>query len=159
LLIKKTLGIIKVIVNGQIKKILWRLPLYLEERKWGYYMDFRNIIRNIPEKYNLQCAGIFGSRSRGDYREDSDYDIFVMGDLTLDDELNLESELENLLNASVDVIKISENTDKLLLKNILNDAEIIYNKNNSFEDLYKFIEAFFIENSDFIRIREADLLG
>jgi hypothetical protein len=76
--------------------------------------------------------------------------------LTLDEELNLE--LENLLNASVDLITISENTDKILLKNILNDAEVIYNKGNAFENLYKYIETFFIENSDFIHIRESDLL-
>ena len=63
-----------------------------------------------------------------------------------------------MLNNDVDVVKISENTDKLLLKNIVNDAEVIYSKNNSFEKLYKFIEIFFIENSDFICIREADLI-
>jgi hypothetical protein len=78
--------------------------------------------------------------------------------LTLDEELNLELELENLLNEDVDLIKISQNTDKLLLKNILNDAVVIYNKDNVFENLYKYIEMFFIENSDFIHIREGDLL-
>jgi hypothetical protein len=76
--------------------------------------------------------------------------------LTLDEELNLE--LENLLNEDVDLIKISQNTDNLLLKNILNDAVVIYNKDNVFENLYKYIEMFFIENSDFIHIREGDLL-
>ncbi|MCT8977862.1 nucleotidyltransferase domain-containing protein [Clostridium sp. CX1] len=121
-------------------------------------MDLRSIITNIADKYNLQSIGIFGSRSRGDYREDSDYDIFIIGDLDLDEELKLESELEELLNYTVDVVKISENTDKLLLKNIVNDAEVIYNKNNSYENLYKFVERFFIENSDFIQIRKADLL-
>lgn len=120
-------------------------------------MNSKNLLVNIAEKYNLHCIGLFGSRSRGDFRDDSDYDIFIIGDLTLDQELNLESELEKLLDANVDVIKISESTDKLLLKNIVNDAEVIYNKNNSFENLYKFIEIFFIENNDFIRIREADL--
>jgi hypothetical protein len=78
--------------------------------------------------------------------------------LTLDQELKLESELENLLNENVDVVKINENTDKLLLKNIVNDAEVIYSKNNAFENLYKFIELFFVENSDFIRKRECDLI-
>lgn len=121
-------------------------------------MESRNLIRTISEKYNLQAIGLFGSRSRGDFREDSDYDFFVIGNLTLNEELNLELELENLLSASVDLIKISESTDKLLLKNILNDAEVIYNKENAFENLYKYIEIFFIENSDFIRIREGDLL-
>ncbi|SHI03110.1 nucleotidyltransferase family protein, partial [Clostridium grantii] len=78
-------------------------------------MESRNLIRTISEKYNLQAIGLFGSRSRGDFREDSDYDFFVIGNLTLNEELNLELELENLLSASVDLIKISESTDKLLL--------------------------------------------
>jgi Predicted nucleotidyltransferases len=121
-------------------------------------MDSRSVIRNIAEKYNLQSVGIFGSRSRGDNRDDSDYDIFIIGNLSLDEELKLESELENLLNENVDVVKINENTDKLLLKNIVNDAEVIYSKNNAFENLYKFIERFFIENSDFIHRRESDLI-
>ena len=60
-------------------------------------MDSKNIIKNIAEKYNLQSVGIFGSRSRGDFREDSDYDIFIIGNLTLDEELSLESELEKCL--------------------------------------------------------------
>ena len=120
-------------------------------------MDSKTVIRNIAEKYNLQSVGIFGSRSRWDNRKDSDYDIFIIGSLTLNEELNFESELENLLDADVDVVKINEDTDKLLLKNIVNDADVIYSKANAFENLYKFIEIFFVENSDFIHKREMDL--
>ena len=121
-------------------------------------MDINCIISKVCEEHDVQSVGIFGSQARGDYREDSDYDIFIIGNLTLDNELDIEFELEKLIGKKVDVIKINENTNKLLLKNIMNDAEIIYNKNNCFETLYNFIERFFIENSDFIRIRERDLL-
>lgn len=116
------------------------------------------VISNIAHKYNLDSVGIFGSRARGDYREDSDYDIFIIGNLPLEKELSLEDELEKELNNSVDIVKLSKDSDKILLKNIVNEAELIYSKNDSFEKLYEFVEIFFAENSDFIHMRERELL-
>ena len=121
-------------------------------------MNSRELIRNRAHKYNVDSIGIFGSRARGDYREDSDYDIFIIGNLTLDEELALEAELEKALDKSVDVVKLSKDIDRILLKNIVNDAEVIYSKNNAFEKLYEFVEIFFAENSDFIHMRERDLI-
>lgn len=122
-------------------------------------MNLSEIIEDIAKKYELDSIGVFGSRARGDYREDSDLDIFIIGNLALNDELSLEAELEEALKISVDIVRIGTNSDKILLKNIINDASVIYSKNNSFENLYKFVEQFFLENSDFIHMREVDLLG
>lgn len=122
-------------------------------------MNTRELIKNAVCKYNVDSVGVFGSRARKEHREDSDYDIFIIGNLKLEEELALESQLEKLLNNEVDIIKISQESNKMLLKNIMNEAEVIYSKNNSFESLYRFVETFFIENSDFIRIRERDLIG
>ena len=36
-------------------------------------MDNKELIRKIAKKYNIDSVGIFGSRARGDHREDSDY--------------------------------------------------------------------------------------
>lgn len=121
-------------------------------------MDNKELIKKIAKKYNIDSVGIFGSRARGDHSEDSDYDIFVIGDLSLDMELNFEGELERHLNTSVDVIKLNKDTDKILSKNIVNEGFVIYSNNNSFEKFYNDIERFFIDNSDFIRLRERDLI-
>ena len=71
-------------------------------------MDQIAIISDIASKYEIDSIGIFGSRARGDYREDSDYDIFIIGNLSLDEELSLEEELEKRLKTSVDIVKISD---------------------------------------------------
>ena len=112
-------------------------------------MSFEDELRYIGVKYNIDSIGIFGSRARGDFREDSDYDIFIIGEISLSDELKLEQD--------VDVIKLDKDTDRILAKNIINEAHVIYSKNNSFEKFFKEIENFFIENSDFIYLRKRDL--
>lgn len=122
-------------------------------------MDLKKICIDIAVKYNLYSIGLFGSRSRGDFDETSDYDIFIIGDINLDNELLLEYELEKLLDNDVDVIKITDTTDKIFLKNLLNEAVVFYNKDNKFEEVYKSTENFFIENNDFIYYRERDLIG
>ena len=46
-------------------------------------MSFEDELRYIGVKYNIDSIGIFGSRARGDFREDSDYDIFIIGEISL----------------------------------------------------------------------------
>ena len=57
---------------------------------------------------------LFGSRARGDYREDSDYDILVVvknklsRKIKIDLLVNISSRLIDAINAPVDVIVVSE---------------------------------------------------
>lgn len=123
------------------------------------FMNLTETMINIIKKYKIQTFGIFGSRARGDFREDSDYDIFIISDgLSIKDEFEIESILEKELNKNIDLIKLNKRTDKILLKNILNDAVVLYNENNEYEKLYNYIDNFFIENHDFIKLRERELL-
>lgn len=121
-------------------------------------MELTDIINIVIKKYNIDCIGLFGSRARNDHNEYSDYDLFILADINLDTELSLEAEFETLLNAPVDIVKLSKDTDKMLLKNIMNDAVILYNQNNLYEELYSFVENFFIENYDFLKLLENDLI-
>ena len=62
-------------------------------------MDEKFIIEKEVNKYAVDAVGIFGSRARGDNNEYSDYDIFIIGNLTLEEELELEENLKNKLNS------------------------------------------------------------
>ncbi len=77
-------------------------------------------------KQPVSKAWLFGSRSRGDYREDSDYDIMVSFDINvgLFKYASIVSELEDLLKKSVDLVtesalfpwvKDSVNREKILI--------------------------------------------
>ena len=122
-------------------------------------MDLKDICIEIAKKYNIDSIGLFGSRARGDFNEQSDYDIFIIGNIDLNTELRLEYDLEKKLDSEVDVIKINNETDKMFLKNILNEAIVFLDDKGKFNSTYRKIEKFFIENSDFIELRERDLIG
>lgn len=122
-------------------------------------MELKDICIEIAIKYNIDTIGLFGSRARGDFQEQSDYDIFIIGNIDLNTELRLEYDLEKKLDSEVDVIKINNDIDKMFLKNILNEAIVFLDRNEAFNKTYREIENFFIENSDFIKLRERDLIG
>lgn len=121
-------------------------------------MELRDICIEVAKKYNIDSIGLFGSRARGDFDEESDYDIFIIANIDLKTELRLEYELEEKLDNAVDVIKLNSDIDKIFLKNILNDAILFVDKNEAFNSIYRETDNFFIENSDFIELRERDLI-
>ena len=71
--------------------------------------DIRNLsklLAPIAEKYGVERVYLFGSRARGDYSDESDYDLSIdQGNLVrLRDFLNFIDELESVLNCKVDVV-------------------------------------------------------
>ena len=64
------------------------------------------LISPIAEKYGVEKVYLFGSRARGDYTDDSDYDFSIeQGSLVrLKDYLSFIDELEAVLNCRVDVV-------------------------------------------------------
>lgn len=121
-------------------------------------MDLNEKIKALALKYNMDSIGLFGSRARGDFQEYSDYDVFIIGDLDINIELKIEVELEDIFKAEVDVVRLTKDLDKMLLKNILNDAKVVVNNNQAFEEIYNYVDSFFKENYDFLWYREQDLI-
>lgn len=67
--------------------------------------------------------GIFGSVARGEQKEDSDVDVCYEGKapsfITLD---MIQTELEQLLDAKVDLVRVRDNMNSLLRQRILRDG-------------------------------------
>jgi predicted nucleotidyltransferase len=74
-------------------------------------------------KYGMTKLGIFGSVARGEQTENSDVDVCYEGKapslLTLD---MIQTELEQLLNCKVDLVRVRDNMNSLLRQRIIRDG-------------------------------------
>ena len=77
-------------------------------------------IKPLLKKNNVKKAGIFGSYSRGEQKENSDIDILVEMKGSLLDVIGLEMALRNLLKKRVDLLTY-KGINPLLKKQILNE--------------------------------------
>jgi len=75
------------------------------------------------KKYGMTKLGIFGSVARGEQTENSDVDVCYEGKapslLTLD---MIQTELEQLLNCKVDLVRVRYNMNSLLRQRIIRDG-------------------------------------
>ncbi|MGE0019413.1 MAG: nucleotidyltransferase family protein [Draconibacterium sp.] len=73
--------------------------------------------------YGINRIGIFGSVAKGNQTENSDIDIYYEGKaLSLFKIAALKEELENLLNTTVDIIRVRDSMNGLLKRNIKKDG-------------------------------------
>ena len=97
----------------------------IENEKWKIKLE--NMVNEL-KKHNPKKIILFGSRSRGDYKKNSDIDIAV--DLTLDfrDKRKLRDKIDTLAGLySVDLIFLNDIEDKFKEK-LLKEGKIIYEK-------------------------------
>lgn len=78
----------------------------------------RQTIEKIAPKYNLTKVTLFGSRARGNFREDSDVDLIVEFDknkmVTLFDLAGIMIDLEEIFGVKVDVIHGPKKSDWMI---------------------------------------------
>ena len=91
--------------------------------------EYLRLLRNYKHahaaEYGIERMGIFGSVARGEQREDSDIDIYYEGpSMGLKSLVRLPRELEDVLDAPVDVIRRHNNLQPHFVERIMND--IIY---------------------------------
>ncbi|RIB35339.1 MAG: hypothetical protein BXU00_02325 [Candidatus Nanoclepta minutus] len=78
----------------------------------------KETILNVAKEYNVEIDKIilFGSRARGDFREDSDWDILIVTKEKMDREkesdfrLKIVLELHNFLNQDIEIIIVDKRT-------------------------------------------------
>ena len=96
-----------------------------EKMKFGLREEVYNKIKNIAQKYEYEFY-IFGSRARGDFRNNSDIDIAILGDVSLEDEMKIKNEFDEIdMEYMIDIIFVSHITNVNLLDNIKKEGVII----------------------------------
>ncbi len=85
-------------------------------------------IKNIAAKYKVEQIVLYGSRSRGDNTDTSDYDIAIIAPSAIEKDKTMLyhdiNEIETL--KKIDIVFINKETDSDLLENINKDGVIIY---------------------------------
>lgn len=86
-------------------------------------------VKQLAHRYGVPKLVLFGSRARGDYHARSDYDFAVWG-CTPPQRAQFSDAVENDLDSlhSVDLVFVSEQTDAALLKNIVQDGIILFDR-------------------------------
>lgn len=85
---------------------------------FGLRDEIYNKIKNIAEKYEYDFV-VFGSRAREDYRNNSDIDIAILGDVSSEDKFKIKNEFDEIdMEYMVDIVFISEVTNQELIDNI-----------------------------------------
>lgn len=89
-------------------------------------VKIKQIFKNYPE---IEQAKIFGSRAKGNYRENSDVDIAIFGDLDLQKLGQIVLDLDDLTTPySFDLKLYSEIKHPKLINHIDRVAKDFYNK-------------------------------
>lgn len=87
--------------------------------KFGLKDEIYKKIVKIAEDNNKYKFKIFGSRARGDYRENSDIDIAIFENLNKEDEYKIRNEVDLLdIIYKVDLVFIDKKTKAELVKEI-----------------------------------------
>ena len=86
--------------------------------RFGLRDEIYDIIKEISSKYNYKFV-VFGSRARGDYKNNSDIDVAVLGNVSDEDETKIKIELDSIdMEYMVDIVFVNKITNKELIENI-----------------------------------------
>ena len=109
--------------------------------------QFKNIFLNK----NIQNVIIFGSLSNDNFNEESDIDIAVIPDseFTFNDEIDIESQLEDLLGREIDIININSDNVNVLIKFEALNSKLILMKNDTLNTTIDYYENYYKENEEF----------
>ncbi len=122
--------------------------------------EFKTYVNNLAVRDVL----LFGSTINGDFTEESDVDIAVLGTskLSISEILRFELFLEDLLQRRIDVVDLNSETLDIFIKiDILNTGKSIYtiDSNNYLNKFMDDIDWYYRENEHYFQCRRRDLLS
>ena len=92
-------------------------------------VKLKKVIRPVAVKYGVEAVYLFGSRARGDYRPDSDYDFYIKkgkirGYFALG---GFFEEMKDAVKADIDLVSLEEEElDEYLKEAIKKDGILLY---------------------------------
>ena len=97
---------------------------------FGLYPNSYKKILSIFNKYeNIEKVIIYGSRAKGDFKEGSDIDLTLIGDLNYNDVIKLKHDLEDSsIPYLVDLSIFKELKTESLLEHIKRVGKVFYEK-------------------------------
>lgn len=90
--------------------------------------EISRIVSPIAKKYGIKRVYLFGSRARGDYTDDSDYDFVIEpGEIhSIMEVFSFMNDLEDALGCNVDVVEERMIIEKDFLKSMNEDKVLVY---------------------------------
>ena len=97
---------------------------------FGLYPNSYKLILSIFQKHeNIEKVIIYGSRAKGNYKEGSDIDFTLFGNLNYDDILKLKHEFEeSTIPYLIDIFIFSDLQSESLIDHINRVGKIFYNR-------------------------------
>lgn len=110
-----------------------------------------NEFKDIFLKKHINNVIIFGSLAKGQFTEESDIDIAVIPQtyLSFMDEINIESQLEELLGRNIDIININDESTNELIKIEALNSRFIVMSDDKLQKAQDFYENYCKENEEF----------
>lgn len=106
--------------------------------------DIIKVIHDITDRGDIDACYIFGSFLTPRFTDQSDIDIALIGDIKLEDQLQLEGILENSLNKEIDLVKLEDLPMYIQLSIVSRNKRIIFKETantadylSKLEDWYK----------------------
>ena len=87
--------------------------------KFGLSKDIYNKIKNVVLKYSSYEFKIYGSRARGDFKQESDVDIAVFGNINEEDKMKILNDFDLLdVPYMIDIVFFNELQKQELITSI-----------------------------------------
>lgn len=105
--------------------------------------DIIKVIHDITDRSDIDACYIFGSFLTPRFTEQSDIDIAVIGDIKLEDILQLEAAIEKALNRAIDLVKIEDLPMYIQLSIISRNKRIIFKETENTTDYLNKLEEWY----------------
>ena len=95
--------------------------------KFGLSEEIYIKLKEIVNKYNNYKFKIFGSRARGDYKNNSDIDIAIKGNIDRKEKFNILDDFDKLdIPYTMDIVFIQDINKKEFLESIIKEGVNIW---------------------------------